>query len=62
MRGAESIPGHQSVVLANGWRGVWAGLKGDQVFVKKTLGLAKSWVSREVCIHCQAGFPETWQV
>ena len=49
------IEGHQRMTLASGWRAVLSGLKGDQVFIKKTLNLARSWVSREVCMHCEVG-------
>ena len=51
----KTLEGHQSIRLASGWRGVLSGVKGDQVFIKKTFNLARSWVSREVCIHCEVG-------
>ena len=50
----KEIPGHEPMVLAGGWRAIWSGMKGDQVYIKKALCLSTSWVSKEVCYHCKA--------
>ena len=51
----QTIAGHQRVTLASGFKAVLSGIKGDQVFIRKTLNLARSWVSRNVCMHCEVG-------
>ena len=40
--------------LANGWRGVYVGSKGDQQWVKKAFAFEGSWVSKRVCFACKA--------
>ena len=42
-------------VLADGWRFIFAGLKGDQQYVKKALAFSTSWVSERMCYVCEAG-------
>ena len=49
------IEGHVPYQLAGGYRAVLSGLKGDQQWVKKALQLENSWVSKNICWHCQAG-------
>ena len=44
-----------SAVIADGWRAMWTGMKGDQAFLKKAFQLkGRSWVSRKVCFTCEA--------
>ena len=42
-------------VLADGYRFVFAGMKGDQQYVKKALAFSTSWVSERMCYVCEAG-------
>ena len=49
----KEIPDHEPMILAGGWRAIWSGTKGDQVYIKKALCLSTSCISKEVCYHCK---------
>ena len=40
--------------LANGWRAVYVGTKGDQQYIKKAFAFEGSWVSQRICFACKA--------
>ena len=48
------ITGASESVIADGWRGVWVGTKGDQQYIKKCFCFESSWVSENVCHRCKA--------
>ena len=48
------LTGADESVIADGWRGVWVGTKGDQQYIKKCFCFESSWVSENVCHRCKA--------
>ena len=49
------INGATERTLADGYRFVFAGMRGDQQYIKKALAFSSSWVSDRMCYSCEAG-------
>ena len=50
-----TINGATERTLADGYRLVFSGMRGDQQYIKKALAFSSSWVSDRMCYSCEAG-------